>query len=105
MPKPMHSCAGAPGAEGHAAPAAQHAERLPEEGIRVGKMRHPEIADDGIEAAVRERERAGIALAEFDGRIVLPRQGKLRGGKIDPNDRGAVLDGGGRGIARPCRHI
>ena len=48
---------------------------------------------------------AGITLAEFDGRIVPSRQGKLRGREIDPNDLGAVLGSRGRGIAWPCRDI
>src|SRR3954451_7275828 len=48
-----------PDAEGNAAAASEHAQPLTEERVRIGEMRHAEVADDGIEAAVRKGERTG----------------------------------------------
>jgi hypothetical protein len=89
-----------PDAEGNAAAALEDAECLTEECVRVREMGHAEVADDGIEAAVREGERTGVAFAELDGRVLPPGEGELRRGEVDPNRHGVMLGRRSRGVAR-----
>jgi hypothetical protein len=63
-------------------------------------MRHAEIADDGVEGAIRKRQCTSVAFAELDGRITPSGEGDLYCGKVDADDFGAAIRSCGRGIAR-----
>jgi hypothetical protein len=52
------------------------------------------------QGAIRERQCAGVAFAELDGRMTPPGEGDLCCGKVDADDFGAALRSRGGGIAR-----
>jgi hypothetical protein len=63
-------------------------------------MRHAEIADDGVEGAIRDRQCTCVAFAELEGRITPPGEGDLCCRKVDAGDFGAAIRCCGRDIAR-----
>jgi|SRR3990172_1522849 len=68
-------------------------------------MQQPEAHDHGIEAGIRERQRLGVALLEFNSRIFSACFGEHRHGEVDADDARTELRCRGGDITRPGRYI
>ena len=96
-----------PDAEGEPAAGHQDARELARGTLGVAEVMEREVADDGVERAVGERERLRVAVPEFDVRIPIARERDHRVGDIDADRRrsaGGRLCGRVAGTAGDVEH-